>query len=127
MERIRNNCCLDIKSETANDELDEQKCTQKIGTLPGPTKKWRIKRIDELDDDELDEFYCICHRKFVRNPQNISLLRNGLILWHYFGYYKNFWSRHSTGFNCSTNSFFWRDPSTSIINFGSINQPEKKA
>jgi len=39
MERIRNNCCLDIKSETANDELDEQKCTQKIGTLPGPTKK----------------------------------------------------------------------------------------
>jgi len=27
--------------------------------LPGPTKKWRIKRIDKLDDDELDEFYCI--------------------------------------------------------------------
>jgi len=26
--------------------------------LPGPTKKWRIKRIDELNDDELDEFYC---------------------------------------------------------------------
>jgi len=24
----------------------------------GPTKKWRIERIDELDDDELDEFYC---------------------------------------------------------------------
>jgi len=42
------------------DELDERKCTQKIGILPGPTKKWRIKRIDELDDDELDEFYCIC-------------------------------------------------------------------
>ena len=41
------------------DELDEQKCTQKIGILPGPTKKWRIKRIDELNDDELDEFYCI--------------------------------------------------------------------
>ena len=40
-------------------ELDEQKCTQKIGILPGPTKKWRIKRIDELNDDELDEFYCI--------------------------------------------------------------------
>jgi len=39
-------------------ELDEQKCTQKIGILPGPTKKWRIKRIDELNDDELDEFYC---------------------------------------------------------------------
>jgi len=35
------------------DELDEQKCTQKIGILPGPTKKWRIKQIDELD-----EFYC---------------------------------------------------------------------
>jgi len=26
-------------------ELDEQKCTQKIGILPGTTKKWRIKRI----------------------------------------------------------------------------------
>jgi len=39
-------------------ELDEQNCTQKIGILPGPTKKGRIKRIDELDDDELDEFYC---------------------------------------------------------------------
>jgi len=38
-------------------ELDEQ-CTQKIGILPGPTKKWRIKRIDEFNDDELDEFYC---------------------------------------------------------------------
>jgi len=38
------------------DELDEQKCTQKIGILPGPTKKWRIMRIDE--------FYCIC-KKFV--------------------------------------------------------------
>jgi len=26
-----------------NDGLwDEQKCTQKIGILPGPTKKWRI-------------------------------------------------------------------------------------
>jgi len=24
----------------------------------GPTKMWRIKRIDELNDDELDEFYC---------------------------------------------------------------------
>ena len=35
------------------DELDEQKCTQKIGILPGPTKKWQIKRIDKLD-----EFYC---------------------------------------------------------------------
>jgi len=45
--------------ELDDGELDEQKCTQKIGVLPGPTKKWRIKRIDELDDDELDEFYCI--------------------------------------------------------------------
>jgi len=35
-------------------ELNEQKCTQKIGILPGLMKKWRIKRIDELD-----EFYCI--------------------------------------------------------------------
>jgi len=26
--------------------------------LPGLMKKWRIKRIDELNDDELDEFYC---------------------------------------------------------------------
>jgi len=41
------------------DELDEQKCTQKIGILPGPMKKWRIKQIDELNDDELNEFYYI--------------------------------------------------------------------
>jgi len=26
-------------SELDDDELDEQKCTQKIGILPGPTKK----------------------------------------------------------------------------------------
>jgi len=25
----------------------------------GTKKKWRIKRIDELNDDELDKFYCI--------------------------------------------------------------------
>jgi len=37
-----------------NRKLGEQKCTQKIGILPGPTKKWRIKRIDELN-----EFYYI--------------------------------------------------------------------
>ena len=35
------------------DELDEQKCAQKLGILPESTKKWRIKRIDELNDDEL--------------------------------------------------------------------------
>jgi len=46
--------------ELDDGELDKQKCTQKIGILPGPTKKWWIKRIDELNDDELDEFYCIC-------------------------------------------------------------------
>ena len=40
-------------TELDDGELDEQKCTQKIEILPGPTKKWRIKRIDELD-----EFYC---------------------------------------------------------------------
>jgi len=34
--------------ELDDGELDEQKCTQKIGILPGPTKKWRIKRIDEF-------------------------------------------------------------------------------
>jgi len=44
--------------ELDDGELGEQKCTQKIGILPGPTKKWRIKRIDESNDDELDEFYC---------------------------------------------------------------------
>jgi len=44
--------------ELDDGELDEQKCTQKIGILPGPTKEWRIKRIDEFNDDELDEFYC---------------------------------------------------------------------
>ena len=39
--------------------LDEQKCTQKIRNLPGPTKKWPIEQIDKLNDDELDKFYCI--------------------------------------------------------------------
>jgi len=43
--------------ELDDGKLDEQKCTQKIGILPGTMKKWQIKRIDELDDDELDEFY----------------------------------------------------------------------
>ena len=38
------------------DELDEQKCTQKIRILPELSKKWPI---DELNDDELDKFYCI--------------------------------------------------------------------
>ena len=33
--------------ELGDDELDEQKYTQKIGILQGPTKKWRIKRIDD--------------------------------------------------------------------------------
>ena len=31
------------------DQLDEQKCTQKIGIMPGPTKKQLIERIDELN------------------------------------------------------------------------------
>jgi len=31
--------------ELDDGELDEQKCTQKIGILPGPTKKWRIRRV----------------------------------------------------------------------------------
>jgi len=35
--------------ELEDGELDEQKCTQKIGVLPEPTKKQRIKRIDELN------------------------------------------------------------------------------
>jgi len=43
-----------------NGKLDEQKSTQKRGILLGPTKKWRIKRIDKLNDDELDKFYCSC-------------------------------------------------------------------
>jgi len=41
--------------ELDDGELDEQKCTQIIGILPWPTKKWRI---DKLNDDELNEFYC---------------------------------------------------------------------
>jgi len=45
--------------ELDDGELGEQKCTQKVGILLGPTKKWRIKRIDKLNDDEIDEFYCI--------------------------------------------------------------------
>ena len=44
--------------ELVDGELDEQKCTQKIGILLGPMKKWWIKRIDESNDDELDKFYC---------------------------------------------------------------------
>ena len=32
-------------NESDDDELDEQKCTQKIGILPGPTKKWRISEL----------------------------------------------------------------------------------
>jgi len=36
--------------ELDNGELGEQKCKQKIGILPRPTKKSRI--------DELDKFYC---------------------------------------------------------------------
>ena len=32
--------------------------SQKLRLAPGPTKKWRIKWIDELNDDEFDEFYC---------------------------------------------------------------------
>ena len=31
-------------------QIDEQKCTQKIGILPGPTKKWQVRSIDELDE-----------------------------------------------------------------------------
>jgi len=42
-----------------------QKCTQKIGILPGQTKKWRIKRIDELNEDELDELYCTVRPRFL--------------------------------------------------------------
>ena len=41
-----------------NAESDEQKCTQKIRILLWQKKKWGIKLIDELNDDELDEFYC---------------------------------------------------------------------
>ena len=44
--------------ELDDGELGEQKCTKKVGILPGPTKKWRIKRIDKLNDNELNEFNC---------------------------------------------------------------------
>jgi len=56
------------------DEFDEQKCTQKVRILSGPTKKWRIKWVDELNDDELDEFYCITldHNFRTRNPSRSS-------------------------------------------------------
>ena len=33
------------------DEVNEQKCTQKIGILLGLTKNWQIKRIDKLNYD----------------------------------------------------------------------------
>ena len=37
-------------------------------------KKWRIKRIDELDDDELDEFYCICKLQEAMQLHFINLM-----------------------------------------------------
>jgi len=39
-----------------------------IGILSGPTKNRRIKRIDELNDDELDDFYCIWVLFFAHIP-----------------------------------------------------------
>jgi len=55
--RHRNRWRIKQIDELDNGGLDEQKCAQKIGILPGLTKKWRIKRIDDIDDDELNEFY----------------------------------------------------------------------
>jgi len=43
-----------------------------MGILPGPTKKWRINRIDELNDDELDEFYCIALGQKIINVHHIE-------------------------------------------------------
>ena len=57
--------------ELDDGELDEQKCAQKIGILPRPTKKWRIKRIDELDDDL---FYCICKLQEAMQLHFINLM-----------------------------------------------------
>jgi len=56
LHEVTNQTLLRDKKRWRIKQIDEQKCTQKIGILPGPTKKWRI---DELNDDELDEFYCI--------------------------------------------------------------------
>ena len=56
-------------------ELDEQKCTQKIEILPGPTKNRRNKRIDELHDDELDEFYCNCRKHLSSASLHIARFR----------------------------------------------------
>jgi len=39
-------------------------------------KKWRIKRIDELDDDELDEFYCTLDNLWGRGFKLESLNSN---------------------------------------------------
>jgi len=64
----------DELSELDNGELGEQKCTQKKRIMPGPTKKWRIKRIDEVNDGELDEFYC------TMNPPQKSLKPPPLLL-----------------------------------------------
>jgi len=32
-----------------------------MGILPEPIEKWQIKQIDELNYDELDNFYCSCN------------------------------------------------------------------
>ena len=76
--------------ELDDGELDEQKCTQKIGILPGPTKKWRIKRIDELNDDEWDEFYCI-HIKFVEGPLLAHLHIIVALFWLTYGLPQCLW------------------------------------
>ena len=57
-------------------ESDEQKCTQKIGILAGLTKKWRIKRIDELNDDELDKFNIYSTSESVMNDEAQTCLKN---------------------------------------------------
>jgi len=70
--------------KTAVFELFQQfyNATEKIGILPGPTKKWRIKRIDELNEDELDKFYCIILCPIYNVPWNLlaNLFRDICIL-----------------------------------------------
>jgi len=75
------------KKRLGNTELDEQKCTQKIGILPGPTKKWRIKRIDEVNDDELDKFYCTYNENAVITNVMINKFQErGFTFQYYFAF-----------------------------------------
>jgi len=85
LHEVTNQTLLRDKKRWRIKQIDEQKCTQKIGILPGPTKKWRI---DELNDDELDEFYCVfdkCyHNKILSQTDRFERLNYDQLLYKSF-------------------------------------------